>query len=110
VPKPPSTWKGIERFVAKYLGGERTHWAREDARARGFSIEVKHGKQISKFVERAYRQATTNCVGDLVPLLVLHWLGTRRDHSLVCLRLDHFREILDGVHQGEGREEHQEGE
>jgi len=96
MPRPPSTWKGIERFVAKYLGGERTHWALEDVRAQEYNIEVKHGEQIPKFIRKSWAQATKNARGRQ-PLLVLHWPHLRKSHSLVVLRLDHFRELLDNV-------------
>jgi hypothetical protein len=96
MPRPTSTWKVLERFVAKYLGAERTHWSREDARTDTFSIEVKHGKQIPKFIQKAWAQAKRNTDTTRTPLLVLHWPGLRRNRSLVVLELKDFREILNG--------------
>ena len=98
MPKPPSTWKDIERFVAKFLSGdgaERTHWSLEDVRTNSFSIEVKHGKQIPQFIRTAWRQACRNA-NSRTPLLVLHWPRLRRNRSLVVLELRTFREILNG--------------
>ena len=95
MPKPPATWKSLERFVATYLGGERTHWALEDVRNDTFSIEVKHGKQIPQFIRKAWSQACRNA-NARTPLLVLHWPRLRRDRSLVVLELKDFKEILDG--------------
>jgi hypothetical protein len=94
MPKPPTTWKAVERFVAKYLGGERTHWALEDARAWTYNIEVKHGKQVPLWLRRAWDQAEKNA-GPRTPLLVIHWPRLRREHSLVCMRLDEFRRLLE---------------
>jgi hypothetical protein len=106
MPKPPDTWRDLERFVADYLDGERTHWAPEDVRAQGFAVEVKHGKQIPKTVLKWWDQALRNA-GTRVPLLVLHPLRWKREDSLVCLTLRQLKEILnetgeeeiDGCHQ-----------
>ncbi len=96
MPRPTSTWKAVERFVAGYLNGERTHWALEDARTNDFSIEVKHGKQIPKFIQKAWTQAVKNTDATRCPLLVLHWPNCPYDHSLVVLELHDFKRILDG--------------
>jgi hypothetical protein len=100
MPKPPDTWRDLERFVADYLDGERTHWAPEDVRAQGFAVEVKHGKQIPKTILKWWAQAETNR-GERQPLLVLHPIGWKREYSLVCLPLKEFKEILDGDDQGQ---------
>jgi hypothetical protein len=60
MPPPTGTWKNLERWVAKFFGGERTHWALEDDRAGPFSFECKHGKQIPKTILKWWAQAETN--------------------------------------------------
>ena len=92
---PPATWKAIELFVARYLGGERTHWKAEDVRAKGFNIEVKHGNQIPKTLLKWWDQACKNSPGERVPLLILHPKGLPREHSLAVIRIDELRRLLD---------------
>lgn len=103
MPKPPSTWKNLERWVAKYYGGERTHWALEDARAQGFAIECKHGKQIPKTILKWWAQAQTNASGR-VPMLVMHPLNWPMDQSLVCVDAKTFKELLSDSRNQEPRD------
>lgn len=114
MPAPPGTWKNLERWVAKYYGGERTHWALEDDRAGPFSFECKHGAQIPKTILKWWAQAVTNAAGR-VPLLVLHPPRWKMEDSLVCMRASTLKGILDGriVHNTEsndGRNETDQGE
>lgn len=96
MPKPSSTWKNLERFVAKYLGGERTHWALEDARAGELAIECKHGKQIPRTILKWWDQAQANA-GDRIPVLVMHPPYWKMEKSLVCIELETFRRLCSGI-------------
>jgi hypothetical protein len=108
MPPPTGTWKNLERWVAKFFGGERTHWALEDDRAGPFSFECKHGKQIPKTILKWWAQAETNA-GERVPLLVLHPPRWKMENSLIVLNVNTFREILRGKIEWDDRtkEEHE---
>ena len=73
------TWKAIEKRVAEILGGERvgvTGLNTEDVSHDIFSVEVKHGKSIPKFVTEAFKQCKRNRPADKIPLVVLHATGS----------------------------------
>jgi hypothetical protein len=53
----------------------------------GFSVEVKHGRQIPKTLLRWWEQARQNTTPGKMTLLVLHPLGAAYEDSLVILRL-----------------------
>lgn len=94
MPKPPSTWKAVERAVAQMLKIERTHWAPDDCRGNGVSVEVKHGKQIPKFVTKTWQQCIDNCPAEHMPIVVLHPSGWRYDESLAIIRMEDLRRLL----------------
>lgn len=95
MPKPPATWKNIERAVCAYLGWERTHWALPDGRGQGYALEVKHGKQIPKWLLKMWGQAKTNAEGlDLIPVGVCHPPRYAIDECIVCMSLKHFKELI----------------
>jgi len=85
-----STWKSAEKKVAEIMGGNRINGARgvhiEDVEHPVFSVEVKHGKGIPKFVQNAYNQAVTNAPGGKVPLVVMHAHGSREYMALLPLK------------------------
>lgn len=97
MPRPTHTWKNWERKVAKYLNGERTHWALHDARAGIFDIEIKHGKQIPKTLLKWWAQANTNCRDDRLPLLVLHPPQWKLEDCLAIIPLEILRGLFDDM-------------
>ena len=92
---PTDTWKSIERAVCKMFGGVRrwkgeagndcvgtTHW----------SVEVKHGKQVPKKLEKFLSQAEGDASEDEVAVVVMHREGMNILDSYVMMRLSVFRE------------------
>jgi len=72
MPRPPQTWKVAERALARLLNGRRCHFEGQDVECDGFSVEVKHGRQIPKTLLGWWEQARQNTPPDKTPLLVLH--------------------------------------
>ena len=80
MPQHTSTWKNAEKKAAEIIKGKRVNGARgegiEDVEHPYFSIEVKHGKCVPKFVTDAYHQAKRNAPAGKVPVVVLHPHGS----------------------------------
>lgn len=55
MPRPPKTWKAVERAVARLLGGRRCHFEGQDVETGDWAVEIKHGKQVPRTVPRWYR-------------------------------------------------------
>ena len=94
MPKPPATWKSIERAAAKYFGIERTHWAPDDCRGDGLSLEVKHGKQIPKFITKTWQQCLDNCPRGHLPIVVLHPERWLYKDMLVVMRMEDVLDLM----------------
>ena len=90
MPRPPQTWKAVERAVARLLGGRRCHFEGEDVDAGRWSVEVKHGRQVPKTIIDWFEQAERNTSEGKRPLLVLHPPRVKYEDSLVVLRLADF--------------------
>ncbi len=97
MPRPPRTWKAAERAVARLLNGRRCHFEGQDVDAAGFSVEVKHGRQIPKTLLGWWKQTRENTRDRKRPLLVLHPLGAEYEDSLAVLRLADLVELLSKV-------------
>lgn len=101
MPKPPSTWKSVERKIAKIFGVERTGPLGDgvpDCISDPFAVEIKHGAAapVPKWLSEAMDQAERNAPGRLSPVVVLHPKGWRIEDSLVVMRLSEFRDLFLG--------------
>jgi hypothetical protein len=94
VPRPPQTWKAVERAVARLLGGRRCHFEGQDVECERFSVEVKHGGQIPSTVLKWWAQAERNTRDGKQPLLVLHPSGAEYAESLAMVRLADLLRLL----------------
>jgi len=92
---PTDRWKAIERQICKMFGGVR-RWKGEegnDCVGTGlWSIEIKHGKQVPKKLEKYMQQSEGDCTEDCVPVVVMHPHGANILDSYVMMRLKNFRE------------------
>lgn len=89
-----STWKHVERQIAKELNGERvpitgrTRGATPDIKHDKYSIEVKHKKELPAWIKDAMDQAEqANVSGDKLPIVILHEKYVKYADSLVLIRL-----------------------
>lgn len=97
-----STWKRTEREVAERLGGRRVPVT---GRARGdapdiehglLSPEVKHRKEVPRWLADAMAQAEAAARDGRVPVAVIHRHGDRHDDSLCLIRLSDLVRLIDG--------------
>jgi hypothetical protein len=103
-----TTWKHVERQVARRLGGRRVpvsgRAGQPDIAHSWLSIEVKHRRRLPQWLTKALLQAVQAATPGQLPLAVLHEAGTRYGQSLVLLRLADFEEWFGSVFQDETRE------
>lgn len=90
-------WKRVEEQVMEQLGGERTGpkgygHAVEDGHVGHFSVEIKHRKDVPKWLLAAIAQAENNAPKGSLPIVVIHPKHARYDNSIVVLRLAEFRD------------------
>ena len=88
-----TTWKAVERAVARLLGGERvgcTGKATPDVVTERLAVEVKHRAKLPKWLMAAMEQSERNAPEDKVPVVVLHEKHQKHCQDLVILRLAHF--------------------
>ena len=87
--------KDMERFLARYLKGERVGiLGNEDVRFNYFSAETKERKSLPKFLKDCMAQAEANCPDRKIPFVVLHELNKSHKEDLVILRLPHWRKFV----------------
>jgi hypothetical protein len=91
-----ATWKKCERMVARILGARRTPAGRPgepDVRGRRLSVEVKHRKQLPRWLVAALEQAERAAGDGEVAVCVLHergciiatrWRSSDCGHSRSC--------------------------
>ena len=93
---PDKTWK---RDVAKYLGGRRggcTGEASPDVvDIPGLAVEVKHRRSLPAWLLAALEQAQGHVEDGETGIAVLHQHRQRIADSLVVLRLEDFRALLE---------------
>jgi hypothetical protein len=107
-----STWKALERQIAKRLGGQRVPvtgrtgeegMLSPDIEHPLWSIEVKHRDQqsVPKWLAHAFDQAEASRQPDhLAAVTILHTNGRRLDRAMVILSLADFealQEKLSGI-------------
>lgn len=91
-----STWKEVERQIARLLGGERVpvtgrqRGSAPDIKHPWLSLEVKHRKTLPSWLQDAMCQAQASRTGDQLPAVILHGHRMEYRHSMVVLRLDDF--------------------
>ena len=84
--KQTSTWKSVERKIARLFGVERnqdTHG--EDFATDIIAVEVKHRSTLPKIVTDALEQVT-EARPDRVPVAIFHLKGQRIEDSLCVMR------------------------
>jgi hypothetical protein len=59
-----------------------------------FAVEVKHRKELPRWIKDAMAQAVRCAAAGQVPVVVLHELGARHDNDLVIIRLGDLEELL----------------
>ena len=92
-----ATWKKCERMVARILGARRTPAGRPgepDVRGRRLSVEVKHRKQLPRWLVAALEQAERAAGDGELAVCVLHERGMHYRDSLAVLRLRSLEELL----------------
>ncbi|MBC7223442.1 MAG: hypothetical protein H5T59_04070 [Anaerolineae bacterium] len=102
---PNTTWKAVERALARRLGGVRTGCTGEaapDVTTGWCSVECKTRKRLPAWLKEAVAQAVRNAAPDTLPLVVLHQTGQRHDSDLVVLRLRDFEAWYGSVSGGSG--------
>ena len=89
-------WKVTERKIAAMIGGERIPIT---GRIRGdvpdiehswLSPEIKHRKEIPKWLHDAYDQANQSAKPDQLPVVILHEERQRHQNDYVLIRLKDF--------------------
>lgn len=89
-------WKAFERWVAAYLGGERSWKDLEDVSHEWLSVECKYRKSLPAWICDAMRQAAVNAPDGKLPLVVLCEKGQPRESALVMITLHDFRDWFGG--------------
>lgn len=93
-----TTWKRVERDVAKRVGGERVPVSGRqrgdapDIRHEHLSLEVKHRKALPAWMHDAMRQAEASAKPGQLPMAVFHGERMRVDQSFVMVRLSDWVE------------------
>jgi len=86
-----STWKSVERRVARQLGTERTGptgTPQPDAETSWLCVEVKHRKSLPQWLTSALAQAKQHCNERQLGIAVLHEKHGR--DSLVVMSFTDF--------------------
>ena len=97
--KQTSTWKSVERKIARLFGAERnqdTHGY--DFLSDFFIVEVKHRDTLPKWIEDAMLQVETAAVeieSDPLPVAILHAKGQRFDAAYAIVRVSNMVRIHD---------------
>ena len=91
-----STWKAVERSIARLIGGERVpvtgrqRGSAPDIEHDFLSVEVKHRKSLPSWLHEAMNQAQASKRGDQLPVVILHGKNMEYRNSMVLVRLDDF--------------------
>ena len=89
-------WKAVELALCRLFGGERSGpEGKEGCDCKGtapFGIQVKHGKQIPKTIQKFMEQTVRDCPPGQLPTLLMHAYGQSIEETLVVFRLGDYRE------------------
>lgn len=97
-----STWKCVERSIAKILGGTRvpvtgrSRGSAPDIEHATLSLEVKHRKSLPDWLKDALEQAEASKKEGQLPVAVLHETYKKYEDSLVVFRLRDFIKFIEG--------------
>jgi len=94
--KQKTTWKTMERAIAKRLNGTRSGPTGRDSAdvvTEHYSIECKLRDALPEWLKRAMIQSHVNAEPDTLPVLILHECGGRRDNDIVCMSLETFTKL-----------------
>jgi hypothetical protein len=93
-----SSWKRTERAIASRLGGRRVpvtgRGAAPDVEHPTLAVEVKHRKELPRWLKHAMAQAEAAARDGKIGVVVLHEAGSRHEQDLVVLRLGDLEELL----------------
>lgn len=91
-----SRWKGVELEICRRLGGERTGPVGKDGPdctgIEHLGVQIKHGKQIPKTIQKWMGQTIGDCPEEKLPLLIMHPFQSGINDSLVVMR---FKDYID---------------
>ena len=87
--------KTTEAAVAWILGTKR------DLIHPVLSINVKHRRQLPRFLIRSMAQAESGAPTDRIPCVVMHQESMHHEHNLVVLRLKDLRDLIIKIQEGE---------
>ena len=89
------TFKGVERAIAKRLGGQRVgHLGGADVVTDWLSVEVKTRRALPGWLRDAIAQTKGNAGISQLPIVVLHQTGTKHTGDIVCLSLADFEQWI----------------
>ncbi len=86
--------KNTELAIAKELGAKRNHFEREDLSHPILSVEVKHRKELPRFLVQCMAQAKAAAPVTKIPCVVLHGHGKSHLDDLVVMRLGDLKDIV----------------
>jgi len=92
------TFKGVERAIAKRLGGKRTgQYGGADVVVDGWlSVEVKSRKTLPQWIRDALNQSKRNAKHDQLPIVILHEHEKRYDCAWVVMAMSDFEDNFGG--------------
>ena len=99
MPKQTSTWKSVERRLARMFGTERN----QDTHGYDFKTEfiigeVKHRDTLPKWIEDAMAQVDLASATDgdgLLPVVILHAKGQRFEDCYAFIRVSNMSRLHD---------------
>ena len=88
-------WKAIEGLLCRIFGGSRVGAVGDEGcdckDTAPFAIQVKHGKQIPKGIQKFMAQTVRDAPKGTLPTLLMHAHGAPIEETLVVFRLGDFR-------------------
>jgi len=99
-----SSWKRVEREIAKRLNGRRVpvsgRAGQPDIAHPLLAIEVKHRRRLPQWLTRAVEQAEEAARPGQLAVAVLHEAGERYGRSLAVIRLADLEQRLGPLFHG----------
>lgn len=100
-----SDWKGVERAIAKIIGGERVpvtgrqRGSAPDIAHQWLSVEVKNRRKLPAWMHDAMAQAEASNRGDQLPIVFFHQNGMKYEDSFCLIRLKDFVDWFGGENE-----------